>query len=888
MAEEARANTVNSVVPGDEGEAKFKKCDQIAFYRRQKQGLATQYRPLLDTLVITDKGAQLELHDPGTRVKLLLQVCAINDGTVRVTIDELEPIRERYRVPDVLIGPPVCERLKVVRRAENSLTLGWGSGQYRFRVGASPFLLEVLCEDEVTVTLNPNGRLFFEPLQDPPETGLSAEADEEDEENTGLWKETFKQFVDIKANGPTSVGLDLRLHGFSHVYGVPEHADALRLKDTRDGDAYRLYNLDVFGYDIHSRLGLYGSVPFLLAHKPKRSVGVFWLNASETLLDIRTTEEGTTTAEEKRRVPPYTDLHWMSESGVIDTFVLLGPSPSQVFTQYAELTGHQALPPLFSLGYHQSRWSYEDEADARAVDAGFDRHAIPYDVLWLDIDHTRGKRYFTWHPERFPDPVGLQRHLEERNRKLVVISDPHFKVDPLWSLYSEAKQGRHFVRDRTGGLYFGSCWPGDSCYVDFSSPKARAWYSSLFALEKYKGSTESLFVWNDMNEPSVFGGPEQTMPKDAVHCGGWEHRDLHNLYGFHQHLATVEGLLARSGGTERPFVLSRSFFAGSQRLVAVWTGDNLATWAYLKISIPMVLSLSIAGVAFCGELLVRWNQAGALQPFFRGHSAMHAKRREPWLFGAAVTAAIRSAIRERYRLLPYWYTLFYHAHTAAQPPVRPLWVEFPQEEDTFAVENTYMIGSALLTCPVTDPGVTEVKVLLPGTDESWYDVSTGQVFSGGRSVSFPVTLDTVPLFQRGGTVVPRRTGPGSCTADLQKLPFTLTVALNSKGCAEGELYLDDGHSFNFRDRKQFSLRRFSLKQGRLLNCCADDAGRYGAGCSVQSVSFLGVKHKPSAVSVEISGAVKDCAEVQYQPESHKLTVEGLDLDVEKDWELRIL
>ncbi|KAI1895212.1 hypothetical protein AGOR_G00103980 [Albula goreensis] len=880
MADEKLGGAVESVDPGVDEKTRFKKCDQIAFYRRQKQEHVKQYLPLLDTVEITEEGAQLELQDPVTMVKLLLQVCAIKDGTVRLKIDELKPIRERYKVSDVLTGQPVCERLKVV-----------------------------LCGEEVTVTLNPNGWLYFETLQHPPKPRLAAESNErEDEDTMGLWKETFEEFVDIKANGPSSVGLDMRLHGFSHVYGLPEHADSFQLKDTRDGEAYRLYNLDVFGYDLHSRLGLYGSVPLLLAHKPSRSIGVFWLNASETLLDIHTSEDGPLSTVEgassppvkRRKIPAHTDLHWMSESGVIDTFILLGPTPSQVFSQYAELTGYQAMPPLFSLGYHQCRWNYKDEADVKEVDAGFDRHGIPYDVIWLDIEHTDGKRYFTWDPSLFPDPVGLQLHLQERGRKMVVISDPHFKIDPLWQLYCEAKQGGHFVKDREGGLYDGSCWPGNSCYVDFSSPKARAWYSSLFALDKYKGSTESLFVWNDMNEPSVFSGPEKTMPKDAVHYGGWEHRELHNLYGFYQHLATVEGLMSRSGGSERPFVLSRSFFAGSQRLGAVWTGDNLATWEYLKISIPMLLSLSVVGVAFCGadvggffqdpepELLVRWYQAGALQPFFRGHSALQTKRREPWLFGEAVTTAIRTAVQQRYRLLPYWYTLFYHAHTSAQPPLRPLWVEFPKEQNTFAVEHEYMIGRALLACPVTDPGVTEVKILLPGTGECWYDVHTAQVYRGGRTLSLPVTLDTVPLFQRGGTVVPRKAGSGSCTADLQKLPFILTVALDSKDSAEGELYLDDGHSFSFRDRKQFALRRFSLKRGCLLNCCADDTGQFDSGGIVQSVSFLGVKRKPSAVTVQISGVRKNCTEFQHLEEQHQLTVGGLDLDVGKDWEIRIL
>ncbi|XP_016129916.1 neutral alpha-glucosidase C [Sinocyclocheilus grahami] len=699
-----------------------------------------------------------------------------------------------------------------------------------------------------------------------------------------------------------SVGMDLSLHGFNHTYGLPEHADTLVLKDTSVTEAYRLYNLDVFGYDINSRLGLYGSVPFLLAHKLERTAGVFWLNASETLVDVKYNPEPNEGEEEppgkKSKISPQTDVRWISESGTIDCFILLGPTAAQVFSQYAQLTGYQALPPLFSLGYHQCRWNYEDEADVKAVDAGFDLHGIPYDVIWLDIEHTNGKRYFTWDSELFPNPGELQHHLQKKNRKLVVISDPHIKIDPDWPLYCEAKEGGHFVKNREGAVYEGTCWPGESCYLDFSSSKTRSWYARQFSLSKYEGSTESLFVWNDMNEPSVFNGPEQTMPKDAVHHGGWEHRELHNLYGFYQHMATFEGLLTRSGGTERPFILSRSFFAGSQRLGAIWTGDNVATWEYLKISIPMLLSLSLTGIPFCGadvggfvqdpdpELLVRWYQAGALQPFFRGHSAKMTKRREPWLFGDDVTSAIRSAVQDRYRLLPYWYTLFHQAHTSALPPIRPLWVEFPNDTSMFAVENQYMIGGALLVCPVTDPEVTEVKVLLPGSDVLWYDTNMAAVHKGARTLDLPVTLNTVPVFQRGGTVVPRRAGCGSSTADLQQHPFTLTVALDSKGNADGLLYLDDGHSFSYRDQMQFCLRRFTMRAGRLVNSCADDQGSFVSDDKVESVVILGLnslKRKPKLKS----GAPKTAVTFEFDAKRGVLTLTGLDLEIHKDWEIVI-
>ncbi|XP_016406741.1 neutral alpha-glucosidase C-like isoform X2 [Sinocyclocheilus rhinocerous] len=904
------AESFESIVPGGEFQEKFKKNHDIIFYRRQRDKAVSQYFASFETLVLTDRGASLELCERVSQDRLCLQIRATQSGTVRVSLDELQPVKPRYHVSDVLLGELRYEPLRVNWKREDCVCLTWGLGQYKLLVSFSPFKLEISCDGEEIVTLNPENKLYFETLQDP--TRSSSDSCQDDENRCGLWKETFRQFEDVKANGPSSVGMDLSLHGFKHTYGLPEHADTLVLKDTSVTEAYRLYNLDVFGYDINSRLGLYGSVPFLLAHKLERTAGVFWLNASETLVDVKYNPEPNEGEDEppgkKSKISPQTDVRWMSESGTIDCFILLGPTAAQVFSQYAQLTGYQALPPLFSLGYHQCRWNYEDEADVKAVDAGFDLHGIPYDVIWLDIEHTNGKRYFTWDSELFPNPGELQHHLQKKNRKLVVISDPHIKTDPDWPLYCEAKEGGHFVKNREGAVYEGTCWPGESCYLDFSSSKTRSWYARQFSLSKYEGSTESLFVWNDMNEPSVFNGPEQTMPKDAVHHGGWEHRELHNLYGFYQHMATFEGLLTRSGGTERPFILSRSFFAGSQRLGAIWTGDNVATWEYLKISIPMLLSLSLTGIQFCGadvggfvqdpdpELLVRWYQAGALQPFFRGHSAKMTKRREPWLFGDDVTSAIRSAVMDRYHLLPYWYTLFHQAHTSALPPIRPLWVEFPNDTSMFAVENQYMIGGALLVCPVTDPEVTEVKVLLPGSDVLWYDTNTAAVHKGARTLDLPVTLNTVPVFQRGGTVVPRRAGCGSSTADLQQHPFTLTVALDSKGNADGLLYLDDGHSFSYRDQMQFCLRRFTMRAGRLVNSCADDQGSFVSDDKVESVVILGLnslKRKPKLKSgvkrpkVSFCGAPKTAVTFEFDAKRGVLTLTGLDLEIHKDWEIVI-
>ena len=126
-----------------------------------------------------------------------------------------------------------------------------------------------------------------------------------------------------------------------------------------------------------------------------------------------------------------------------------------------------------------------------------------------------------------------------------------------------------YVKTKEGKDYEGWCWPGSSSYLDFTSPQVRQYWASKFGLKQYQGSTTNLYIWNDMNEPSVFNGPEITMPKDLVHYGDWEHRDVHNLYGYYLHMATSQGLAQREPGNTRPFVLSRAFYSGTQRIGCV-------------------------------------------------------------------------------------------------------------------------------------------------------------------------------------------------------------------------------------------------------------------------------------------------------------------------------
>uniref|UniRef100_A0A2K6QE97 Neutral alpha-glucosidase AB n=1 Tax=Rhinopithecus roxellana TaxID=61622 RepID=A0A2K6QE97_RHIRO len=839
-------------------------------------------------------------------------------------------------------------RLSVSGRDDNSVELTMAEGPYKIILTARPFRLDLLEDRSLLLSVNARGLLEFEHQRAPrvsfsdkisltlgsmwdkiknlfsrqgskdPAEGDGAQPEETprdgdkpeetqgkaEKDEPGAWEETFKTHSDSKPYGPMSVGLDFSLPGMEHVYGIPEHADNLRLKVTEGGEPYRLYNLDVFQYELYNPMALYGSVPVLLAHNPHRDLGIFWLNAAETWVDISSNTAGKTLFGKMMDYlqgsgeTPQTDVRWMSETGIIDVFLLLGPSISDVFRQYASLTGTQALPPLFSLGYHQSRWNYRDETDVLEVDQGFDEHNLPCDVIWLDIEHADGKRYFTWDPSRFPQPRTMLERLASKRRKLVAIVDPHIKVDSGYRVHDELRNLGLYVKTRDGSDYEGWCWPGSAGYPDFTNPTMRAWWANMFSYDNYEGSAPNLFVWNDMNEPSVFNGPEVTMLKDAQHYGGWEHRDVHNIYGLYVHMATADGLRQRSGGMERPFVLARAFFAGSQRFGAVWTGDNTAEWDHLKISIPMCLSLGLVGLSFCGadvggffknpepELLVRWYQMGAYQPFFRAHAHLDTGRREPWLLPSQHNDIIRDALGQRYSLLPFWYTLFYQAHREGIPVMRPLWVQYPQDVTTFSIDDQYLLGDALLVHPVSDSGAHGVQVYLPGQGEVWYDIQSYQKHHGPQTLYLPVTLSSIPVFQRGGTIVPRWMRVRRSSECMKDDPITLFVALSPQGTAQGELFLDDGHTFNYQTRQEFLLRRFLFSGNTLVSSSADPEGHFETPIWIERVVIIGAG-KPAAVVLQTKGSPESRLSFQHDPETSVLVLRKPGINVASDWSIHL-
>jgi alpha 1,3-glucosidase len=468
----------------------FKRCADSAFCVRLRNATSDSFR--LDAATLKVAGASVRAAlvsnaDPAVRLDFELTAY---EGVARLRVTEPSAAPPRFEVPDVLLpSVPAGERAWAVeKRTATLLRLRLpgepaATADLRFAPVVS---LSLAVAGAPLVTWNGDRRFAFERRR-----GAKAEGDPE-----GWWAESFKTHHDSKPRGPEALAFDLRFHGFDHVYGLPERAAPHSLrptitygagaKGTAKGattgaaathlsEPYRLYNLDVFEYDADSPFGLYGSIPLMWAHRPGATAGAFWLNAAEMFVDVA--KEGGAAG---------VATHWLAEAGVVDLFLLLGATPAQGAARYARLTGGAALPQMFALGYHQCRWNYKDEADVAAVDAGFDAHDIPYDVLWLDIEHTDGKRYFTWDATHFPTPARMQEDVAARGRKMVTIVDPHIKRDPEWRIYKEARDRGLLVRDKEGKEFDGWCWPGSSAYVDWADPAARSWWADQFALDKYQ------------------------------------------------------------------------------------------------------------------------------------------------------------------------------------------------------------------------------------------------------------------------------------------------------------------------------------------------------------------------------------------------------------------
>ncbi|VAH06888.1 unnamed protein product [Triticum turgidum subsp. durum] len=435
--------------------------------------------------------------------------------------------------------------------------------------------------------------------------------------------------------------------------------------------------------------------------------------------------------------------------------------------------GTVAMPPKWSLGYHQCRWSYDSSEKVLKVVRTFREKGIPCDVIWMDIDYMDGFRCFTFDGNRFPDPKSMADDLHSIGCKSIWMLDPGIKKEKGYFVYDSGSETDVWIKKADGSPFIGEVWPGDCVFPDFTCERTRTWWASLvrdFVSNGVDG------IWNDMNEPAVFKTTTKTMPESNIHRGDADiggvqnHSYYHNVYGMLMARSTYEGMVMASTD-KRPFVLTRAGFIGSQRYAATWTGDNLSNWEHMHMSLPMVLQLGLSGQPLSGpdiggfagnatpKLFGRWMGVGALFPFSRGHSETGSIDHEPWSFGEECEEVCRLALLRRYRLLPHIYTLFYLSHKKGAPVAAPLFFADSQDPGLRKIETSFLLGP-LLICASTSPdkGAHECAHKLPKGVWSRFDF-------GDSHPDLPV------MYLQGGAILPvgrpiKHVGEASLDDDL--------------------------------------------------------------------------------------------------------------------------
>lgn len=452
------------------------------------------------------------------------------------------------------------------------------------------------------------------------------------------------------------------------------------------------------------------------------------------------------------------------EAGALRYYFTAG-TPAQVLDRYTELTGRPPLPPYWTLGYHQSRWGYYTEANVRKTAQAFQDHDLPLSAIHLDIDTQQRFRAFTIDPNRFPGLAEFNQELSERGVRLIAIVSPGIKADPTNKLFQEGKLQEVFCRRSNGEIVTAPVWPGMSAFPDYTNPLARHWWSRQYEYLLDLGVTG---FWHDMNEPAVLVlWGDRTLParstRHYLDGRGGDHREAHNVYGLLQALAGYESLREYCP-EQRPYIVSRAGWAGLQRYAWTWTGDIETSWPALRQTVSTVLGLGLSGIPYSGsdiggfkgnpsaELYLRWFQMASFHPFFRTHSANNTKHRQPWSFGEQVLQIARDFLKLRYSLLSYFYTLAWEATQSGHPLVRPLFWADSQDSALWEIDDAFLVGDALLICPVVEQGARTRPAQLPRG--SWYNFWSDQILAGPAEVTLEAPLERMPILVKAGSILP--------------------------------------------------------------------------------------------------------------------------------------
>jgi alpha-glucosidase len=620
-----------------------------------------------------------------------------------------------------------------------------------------------------------------------------------------------------------------------NYYGLGDKAGPMN----RRNRAFINWNTDAFGWG-ESTDPLYKTIPFFIGLRKGTAYGVFFDNTYRSSFDFG------------KESPDY--LSFGAEGGELNYYFFAGPDPRKVIEKYTALVGRSPLPPLWSLGYQQCRYTYYPESRAREVVGLFRQKKIPADVIYFDIDYQQGYAPFTINREYFPHFEQMIADFKSQGFHTILITDLHIKKDPDhgYAPYDSGAKQDLFVKNPDGSNFVGPVWPGPSVFPDFTLTRARDWWGTLYKDFVHMGAAG---FWNDMNEPSVFERADKTMPLDTVHRlddgSTLDHRAIHNVFGMENARATYEGL-RKLQGDERPFVLTRAAYSGGQRYAATWTGDNSATWNHISMSTPMLLSMGISGYGLVGDdiggfasspppdLLTRWYELGVFNPIYRDHAAKGTADHEPWASGPEQEAIRRRYIELRYQLLPYIYTGIEAMTRTGLPFMRPIFLDYPQQESSYDDNRDFLFGSDLYVAPVATETVDAEEIQLP--PGAWYDYWTSQQHASSEKIALHPTLDELPLYVRAGAIIPMQPVVQN-TEEKPTGPLEIKVYVGEN--CHSSLYEDDGHTFAYQ-RGEFRRTNYTceVSPGSIAVRATTEKNTYQPWWHAARVTIFGVPSEP--------------------------------------------
>lgn len=619
----------------------------------------------------------------------------------------------------------------------------------------------------------------------------------------------------------------------------------------RRGSGYINWNTDAFAYGSGSD-PLYSTLPFYIGIHGHQLYGIFFDNTHKSFFNF---------GASNNRFASFA-----ADAGEMNYYFIHGDSIGEILKHYSFLTGTINLPPLWSIGYQQCRYSYYPDKEVLGIARHFRDKDIPADVIVLDIHYMDDYKIFSWHRNSFSKPKELLSELEDMGFEVVLMCDPGIKVEPGYQTYEDGVKNDVFLKYPDGTYYTGQVWPGWCHFPDFTKPAARKWWQDQFT--NYVDLGVQGF-WNDMNEIATWGN---MLPENIEFDFEGEKtsvRRARNVYGLMMARSTYEGTKALMKN-RRPFNLTRSAYAGIQRYAAVWTGDNVAYDEHMLLGVRMVSSMGLTGVAFAGydvggfvgnadsKLFARWISIGAFSPFFRGHSMINSRDSEPWSYGEEVEQISRNFIKFRYRIMPYIYSVFFEASQTGMPVQRTLAINYPFDTRVYdgTFHNQYLFGPAFLVAPI-ESNKDFAKVYLPEGD--WYYLYNGKKYTGAAEYIFECPVHKLPVFVKAGSIIPME--PAKMHTGQKSHELHLHVYRDVAN-SEFVYYTDDGTSFDY-EKGGYSKRTIEYKP--LLNKIIIHAseGDYKNSVKTIKVIFHGFEQSISALYLNNHEQHYDHAVNQY-------------------------